>query len=161
MKLKAVVFLGLVTASLSAYADWQYTKWGMTPDELVAAAKNAKQSISKSKHPDLISRGWLFEGEYRTNIYRFKAIFIFSKNPEKLKSVSLQPSDKSQCNVLMADLIATYGPQVKHNKLSTGDLLTWNDAVKKNEVQLVIDPSICFVTYNDTKQSAPEPVSGL
>ena len=33
--------LGLGTLAAGARADWEYTRWGMTPDQVVAAAKNA------------------------------------------------------------------------------------------------------------------------
>ena len=35
----------------AAKADWEYTKWGMTPDQVASAAKNRTRK-SSDLHPD-------------------------------------------------------------------------------------------------------------
>ena len=40
MKLFGIALALVSCGAIAAKADWEYTKWGMTPGQLVSAAKN-------------------------------------------------------------------------------------------------------------------------
>jgi hypothetical protein len=95
MKLR---LLGIVLAltccgAIAAKADWEYTKWGMTPQQVLAASKNlAKDSTDLS--PDSDGNVTKLVAPFKGGKFAFQAEFGFDA-ADKLASVTLVLYDKS------------------------------------------------------------------
>ncbi len=62
----AVIAVGLAFSTTAANADWQYTKWGMTPDQVIEASTGQAERITpltreyrlRGKLGSLVSQFW-------------------------------------------------------------------------------------------------------
>jgi hypothetical protein len=144
MSLKTpMVFGALLTFSAPAFADWQYTRWGMTPDEVAAAAKG--QAPLNSGTPGQTMEGYVVGnvGTYQTMTREFSVVFYYQS--EKLSRVQLKTS--GDCFPLMNELRATYGHPNFDNRSPVVRQLTWRDHDGGNTVTFSgMDPS-CSILY--------------
>src|ERR1700691_5407543 len=93
MKLFGIA-LALVSCGASAVkADWEYTKWGMTPGQVASAAKNLTRK-SSDLHPDSDGNVTKLVAPYRSGKFPFEAQFGFDA-ADRLSSVTLVLNDKS------------------------------------------------------------------
>src|SRR5271154_7058539 len=77
----------------AAKADWEYTKWGMTPQQGVSASKNlAKEGADL--HPDSDGNVTKLVAPYRSGKFSFEAQFGVEA-ADRLSSVTLVLNDKS------------------------------------------------------------------
>jgi hypothetical protein len=136
-----IVFYLLTTSP--AVADWQYTKWGMSIDEVMRASGNALRAPTpKEKHdhtlsfadrslkdlaPDLI-------GNYNTDSFRFNAVFYFGGNQKTLSRIELHLIDHSKLRPLLAALRSLYGEPLQSSNDSTSSMMRWRDEKNSNEV---------------------------
>lgn len=127
--LSAAAFAVVSLGAGSAHADWSFTKWGMTPDQVIKAAKG-KASANPGDEGDRIMgmdrgvAGGPFAFEGRT----FTADFYFDPGGGGLRVARLNMVDQSQCDALGAALEAKYG--ASSNKYH-GE---WLDSASGNKV---------------------------
>ena len=76
-----------------AKADWEYTKWGMTPQQVVSASKNLATE-SSDLHPDSDGNVTKLVAPYQSGKFSFEAQFGFDA-ADRLASVTLVLNDKS------------------------------------------------------------------
>lgn len=94
----ALIVLALAN---SARADWQNTRWGMTPQQVMKATGGATiQNASGLEMP------------YTTGPYRFRAQFIFDGSG-RLEMVDLHLENLEMAFQLMGDMKAKYGKPVE------------------------------------------------
>src|SRR5580692_3071357 len=134
-------FLGIVLAlaccgASAAKADWEYTKWGMTPQQVVSASKNLAKAGS-DLHPDSDGNVSKLVAPFQSGKFSFEAQFGFDA-ADRLSSVTLVLNDKSTdmhmdmdsmemddksmqmdkdqgiCHDLDLNLNTTYGPPPYH-----------------------------------------------
>jgi hypothetical protein len=133
--------------STSAFADWQYTKWGMTTEEVITASGN---KASKPTKPNTIKDGHivnLLSAPYNTERFKFKADFWFGKKSRQLEMVKLDLIDLDQCPSLIGELKGIYGTG-EFKKLSFGDSYKWRDQENKNNIYLLDVPNgFCNLDY--------------
>jgi hypothetical protein len=88
---KLYVAIALLMLTTSARADWQYTRWGMTPDDVVAAsngkARRAEPGLGREGEILPPGSGRLAEAETKISGVRFYIQFLFRK--ERLVMVQL------------------------------------------------------------------------
>ena len=88
------IALALISCSTSAAkADWEYTKWGMTPGQVVIAAKNLARK-SSDLHPDSDGNVTKLVAPFQSGKFAFEAQFGFDA-ADRLSSVTLVLDDKS------------------------------------------------------------------
>src|SRR6202046_282894 len=93
MKLLGIVLALACCGASAAKADWEYTKWGMTPQQVVSASKNlAKQG--SDLHPDSDGNVSKLVAPYQSGKFAFEAQFGFDA-ADTLSSVTLVLTDKS------------------------------------------------------------------
>jgi hypothetical protein len=87
-RLLALTLLWPFTAS----ADWQYTTWGMTPEQVQKASKGVAVETTAKELKDNSPAGGGYTAKltapYKTDAFQFKAWFIFDKE-DKLSQVTL------------------------------------------------------------------------
>ena len=149
------VFIVTAAAALfgsAAQADWQYTRWGMTMDEVVVASKGR---ATRPKKPNTVEDGSilnLLSAPYTANRLKFKAEFWFAEEDRRLSSVRLSLIKISQCPDMRGALTNVYGPAEK-SKTSLGEFLRWWDRDNGNDILLMDYPdAICSLNYKPIKK---------
>ena len=156
----------------AAKANWEYAKWGMTPQQVASASDNQTKAGS-DLHPDSDGNVSQLVASYQSGKDLFEAQFGFDP-ADKLASVTLVLDDKSAsmemdmdmasdmkmdhgpCRDLRTSLEVTYGrPQGG----GTADMLytieTWQDQKNSNNVKYtVLYGTGCFVQYSAIKAAA-------
>jgi hypothetical protein len=169
MKLCGIA-LALVSCGATAVkADWEYTKWGMTPGQVVSAAKNLTRK-SSDLHPDSDGNVTKLVAPYQSGKFSFEAQFGFDA-ADRLSSVTLVLNDKSAgmdmdmgadmnmdqgvCHDLQVSVKTTYGPpQGGGSAHMQYSIETWQDQKNKNNVTYtVLDGVGCYVQYSAIKSA--------
>lgn len=110
--LAMALFLGFVHPAM---ANWQFTRWGMTPDQVIAAS-DGKASAMSAEDSRARSAGKLTakaEMPYITGDYAFRADFSFDPN-DKLAEVKLDLKQGS-ISTLRVALEQKYGTPFKRD----------------------------------------------
>ena len=168
MKLLRIVLALVCCGASAAKADWEYTKWGMTPGQVVSASKNRTRK-SSNLHPDSDGNITKLVAPYKRGKFSFEAQFGFDAT-DRLASVTLVLNDKSAgmdmgadmnmdqgaCSDLRVSVNTAYGPPqgggAAHMQYS---IETWQDQTNKNKVTYtVLDGVGCYVQYSAIKSAA-------
>lgn len=129
-KLLPLTALALTLVSSAAKADWQYTKWGMNPDEVVKASEGkvlqCTSEICDGHQPTGVSSDIaLLFAKYSAGKYPFHAFFYFDKKSRGLTIVNLNLVDRSLVLPLGADLKARYGEPSEQSRTSVTRDMQW------------------------------------
>lgn len=140
----ALTLAASIIASQSAQAGWQYTNWGMTPEEVIKASHGAAKPLASPGKP--IS--WSYQTVYPLLTADFVALGMklkveFAFDAERhLQDVVLKREHKSDCSPLLVAVLATYGVR------SATSPHTWWDEKNDNIVYLEsAPPLLCQVSY--------------
>jgi hypothetical protein len=128
----------LICVAPNAQADWEYTKWGMTPAQVVAASHGAVHLIKPERRlgptgPDIETRA---EGSFTDGKLRLNVSFGFAGHGGGLVLVSYLVQDASQNMLLRDRLVHAYGPPAPSGDADMGS------GVWRHAGQDVIDLSI-------------------
>lgn len=152
-----IVVAGLVLGVFSpALADWQYTKWGMTPEEVVAASGGmARPDPHRNKHRTDSTES-LLAAPYAAAGFEFDATFQFSRSSQRLERVHLDLIDTSRCSDLIGALRSRYGEPESESKLPVLVMITWRSDDMPDQVALVAIESVasggfsnCQIQYHE------------
>lgn len=115
--------------SINGHADWQYTSWGMTVDEVidasggVAMAVPEEEGIGKSMSSDIVK----LTAPYSAGDFAFTAYFAFDVVDNTLIRVTLELHDKSKSHDLHGALRSRYGEPESKNQFYTSTFTLWYD----------------------------------
>jgi hypothetical protein len=110
MRVIAAVIGILGLAITPAIADWQYAKWGMTADQLLAASKGQmKRCGAACDKQRTESETALLYTTYQSGEFPFTAFAFFSNQSKQLLYISLRLDDPAKAYQLIAALKAKYG----------------------------------------------------
>jgi hypothetical protein len=146
-----VGLLAFVSASPS-FAHWQYTRWGMTLDEVHAAAPGrvVDRDVPGASTPDSRIRAGT---SYSASGLSFIAAFGFN-SAGGLNRVTLGLVETSRCTDLLQSLRSVYGAPDRGSVVSSAVAYgaTWRDEQGGNLVNFLrigdaAQPSSCEVTY--------------
>jgi hypothetical protein len=124
---------------------WQYTRWGMSPREVVLASKGAfpliADSLGKGKKGLVVGN----VGSYYAGTRHCSAKFYYAESG--LYDVTLEPKNSKECENLKADLTGVYGQP--SNKLDNFWLSAydWIDAANNNAITLSEFGGNCSLVY--------------
>ena len=165
MKRFGIALVLICCGAGAAKADWEYTRWGMTPDQVAGAAKNQTKK-STDLHPDSDGNVTRLVAPYKNGKFSFEAQFGFDA-ADKLSSVTLVLDDKTAgmdmgadmhmnrgtCGDLRESVTAQYGPrQGGRSAHMQYSIQTWQDAKSKNNIKYtVLDGVGCYVQYSVIK----------
>jgi hypothetical protein len=150
--------------------DWEYTKWGMTPQQVVSASKNLATEASDLR-PDSDGNVTKLVAPYQSGKFSFEAQFGFDAT-DRLASVTLVLNDKAAgmdmgadtnmdhgvCYDLLVSVNAAYGPPQGGGSVHMQySIETWQDQKTKNNVTYtVLDGVGCYVQYSAIKLAAAD-----
>lgn len=125
----AALIAGALLISAPAAANWQYTKWGMTVDQVAAASKGQMKRCSAvcDKQTTSTSTALLY-GPYQSGNLPFTAFAFFDNTSKKLVSISLRLDDPSKGNELIGALRAKYGEPASESRTQVLYLMVWRPA---------------------------------
>jgi hypothetical protein len=86
----------LVGASLPAQADWQFTHWGMTPEQF---AKTAGPKAIRVKEKS----GIAFEMPYTSDFFQFDAKFLFRKSGLAVVDLKLKRGNPGDLHKMLVE----------------------------------------------------------
>jgi hypothetical protein len=139
----------------AAGANWQYTKWGMTPEQVQSAAKGKLSPVATPGCAACTSIP-LLAGDYVVNGQVFRARFEFTDGTALFKVVLAMPSTGRTwgCNDLFDSLIRRYGAPAWQAPL-TGDgslpNARWLDSRDNNTVSfndVSLQTGMCEIQYS-------------
>jgi hypothetical protein len=152
--MRIIVAIRLLWA-MPAYADWQYTKWGMTPEQVVDASGGSGSKIPLSQQGGKSRLGFtaLLVGRYTLGDFSFDLDFQFAKTGLEMVAMELTPYSYDRCKRLENTMLSKYGSPFEGERGdSLGPLNTrmvWHDRQGGNSVLFsnVREVKVCHVTY--------------
>lgn len=147
MRLVCVVFVTLISSGTPGQAHWQYTKWGMTPQQ-VEAASTGTVRVS-SDNPDKKVEGFTIgnEGSYSVGSIQLSATFYYKSGG--LQMVKLSAESDPTCFALGSQLGGQYGEPSAAQNAGFFQKKTWKDGERGNRVEYFSTGDYCTVTYSD------------
>ena len=123
----------------AANADWQYTRWGMTPEQVQSAARGKLSPPTAQDACSACSSAPLLTGAYSAGGQQFRVSFEFSEGKTLSAVVLATPSTGRTwgCNDLFDSLSLKYGVPVARAPLSGDGTLPnsrWLDQHDDNTV---------------------------
>ena len=113
----------LIAFSCAASADWQYTKWGMTVDEVVEASGGKATKIDDSRRDSEMEKA-MATAPFVAGDFVFEAGFMFGKRDLKLQTVKLKLKEGNGYS-LYAALVNRYGKPDTKDKTEVTELAKW------------------------------------
>ena len=151
--LAASVLAGSV---VPACADWQYTQWGMTPDQVTAASSAAAQPNPDRK---LDADGGLkaaLTAPYQGAAIPFTAVFLFDAQ-NRLQVVNLNPVGGIACPVIVQALVVNHGAPENHADPLQAKALRWHDGDNDNLVVYAdLGGGNCTIQYSRLPPTRPD-----
>ena len=143
----AVVFaLACATIASPAGAHWQFTKWGMTPAQVIEAS-NGTASVGDGAKAGRGDDTVAAIGTYVAGEATFTTKFWFGH--QGLSMVALQLRDDGKCLDVQRDLLAKYGEPVEKTGGSGLQRRMWADRPSGNRIGLLTtDVGFCQVEYS-------------
>ncbi len=139
-----VAVLGMATP---AWADWQYTQWGMSQAE-VQAASNGTAVVNQDRTLDALDLKAGLTAFYRGDKRPFTAVFLFDLAGQ-LATVTLNPTDRISCDPIRHSLDAHYGTPAAVDQQKYGATARWNDVEGDNVVVFLdLGHGNCSIQYS-------------
>lgn len=131
----------LFSSQTIATADWQYTRWGDTPEQVQRASAGMVAPYNDRKRDTPLLSAKL-AGMYKAGSTIFTAYFSFDKD-DHLAAVDLQAERGVNCDLVVFELTKSYGPPQDR---SPHGLMKWWD---KNNGNVVIYTNYgsCAIRY--------------
>jgi hypothetical protein len=124
----AMIVIPVCLWPVTAFANWQYTKWGMSPEQVVSASHGIATVTSdqerRSNDPVGSTDTTLLSAPYQSGSYKFTAYFYFSKE-SRLSFVELHLVS-GDSNSLIGSLRNKYGNPTSEDNSSVLTSLSWD-----------------------------------
>jgi hypothetical protein len=101
--------VGLLIAP-AVYADWEYTRWGMTPEQVVAASGGKAKLLPEEKRPRVPPLVTAATGEFNDGAMQLRSVFSFNIERGGLACVSYGVLSPDQNGTFRTALVSRYGP---------------------------------------------------
>lgn len=138
--------------AVNAHAEWEYTEWGMSPDEVVAAATTQGIDVDWVHEASPLPSGGtkLLVSEHRAAGHLFDVDFIFQD--DRLNVVGLSSSTPERCGELARALVQTYGEPEFQERIYSATNYRWRDVESGNVIQLLdMGGRACRIVYRPTE----------
>ena len=145
--MKGLFSSAIVMAATPALADWQFTRWGMTIEEVIVGAggkTTINEDRSKDTSEELVS---LLRIDHTSGGFDFVAFLEFDRN-KTLARVSLEPKSSDTCGKLPFALSSTYGPPQTKSGNAVSEVLKWWHAETGNVVTFFQIGADCWLIYS-------------
>jgi hypothetical protein len=148
----------LALGSTPARADWQWTHWGMTPQQVIAASNGQAHAVQGSDTQRVFKMDWRAAGSIEEAGATFELGFYFDPATDGLKVVRYNLNDPSPCPALKEKLVRELGePRDESRTLQSLSTVThafdWDDDRRGDAVTISwLGPvgalrGMCIVTW--------------
>ena len=150
MRLLLAVCALSVVAAVHARADWGYTRWGMSPEQVVSASGDKAKSVAP------IDRGLgriLLQGEDVIEGMTFTSSFVFRERKLTAVELALDRCAQDQQAKIQALLMRRHGAPLMAVQEGAALARMWNDA-SSGEIIRYAAPSgtgRCDVSYRTSR----------
>lgn len=103
----------------AAKAEWEYTHWGMTVSEVLAAAQGKAQATKADKDSEIWGQSQLAAGQFIQRGLTYKVGFYFDKKTRLLTMIDLTP-ESDDCDDADDNFVSLLGKGVVSHR-STND----------------------------------------
>lgn len=103
------IILTILLAPLQARADWAYTTWGMTPEQVVEASGGAATLVPPAERREAAGRELGAQGNFKDGHILLHVLFGFDAKTHGLTCVFYNVADKAQNARLKYRLTERYG----------------------------------------------------
>jgi hypothetical protein len=144
--LPAILAFAVCGIATSARANWAFTHWGMTPEEVVAASGGAAHVLPPNERTRYDELHWELsvKGHYREGPLAYQMGFMFDTETHRLKCI-LYNATGDDVRPLTENLIAKLGKPQKDSDFGSVRDMTWTHG---DEVELAINQQpAAAVTY--------------
>ena len=104
------ICLAAILAAPAARADWEYTRWGMTPEEVVAASRGRAELLPEARRPRIPPLVTAATGDFMDGAVRLRTVFSFDIEGGGLACVSYGVRDKADDEGFKTLLLRRFGP---------------------------------------------------
>jgi hypothetical protein len=134
--------------STPAFAGWQWTQWGMTPDQVKAAAAPGTVGPYNDPKLDTPAAATRLVTNYYTKLYAFSVAMSFDRRSQGLSQVRLllnEGGDRNHlmCAELYGEMQRVYGDP---DRAASPRLSVWRDAAHDNLITLDANQG-CWLVY--------------
>ena len=131
-----IIAIGIILSATTANADWRYTKWGMTTDQVVESSKGKAHKV-KSLTREHRQRGKWVRSTHDMDGMAFNVVFRFDPSSGLLHKVDLKLKNNNRCDDLVS-IIKTKHPESTAKKISRGwNSLSWSEPASNMQVRFV------------------------
>jgi hypothetical protein len=104
--------LGLAAMLLAppALADWQYTRWGMTPEQVVAASRGKVALLPEARRPRVPPLVTAASGKFTDGTLVLRTVFSFAIAGNGLECVTYGVRSRDDDEAFKALLTRRFGP---------------------------------------------------
>ena len=154
----AVIAVGLMFGATAANADWEYTKWGMIPDQVIEASNGQAKKIEPLTREYRLRGKWV-RSFYKSAELEFDVVFRFDLNSRGLHKVHLKLQDKSHCDSLASMLKTRYGDSNAKVIMAGWRIFSWNDyksnlRIRYIEGRIGGSPVSCGMKYTSARSGS-------
>ena len=157
--MRQIVAVSIVLFALNSpsYADWEYTSWGMSPEQVLAASAG-----KASKNDDVEERSTddafgLLKAPHNAGKFKFEVIFLFDKVSNKLTTVNLQLMNHNVGHDLHGALMTKYGAPISTQDDEIVGASVWRDEEQNNTISwLRIGTDYFSLQYKPIKSEQTE-----
>lgn len=133
-----------VMTPTDSHADWQYTRWGMTPNQAIAASngqlRRCDPQACKGKDATGDSNTVQLFGDYVSGQFNFTVFLYFDNRSSKLSYVTLQLKTPEKAIALLRALRKKYGEPSRRARegefVNIFKIFVWQD--QNDWIQLMI-----------------------
>jgi hypothetical protein len=135
MRVMIIALIAILAMPPVARADWAYTKWDMTPDQVVSASKGSVAIIPKEERDNFpgIPLDNAARGSFSDGALKLDVAFAFDTKTNGLVCVYYRVLDPRQDGILRDSLIKRYG---------AGHHTSAQEATSKNEEYSWVTPDL-------------------
>lgn len=117
-----------------AHADWQYTKWGMTPEQVVAASGGRAKLLPAKQRPRIPPLETAASGEFQDGALELRTTFSFNIDGGGLACVFYGLTSEAGGEAFKTSLISRYGQPHSNSGLPAIGLQTLNWKTATDEI---------------------------
>lgn len=99
----------IVLHAAQARADWAYTKWGMTPEQVAVASKGEASVMTKREKIEAAHMETAVQGTHTDGALKLRTAFQFDTETSGLRCVLYAPQNSEQDELLKQALTKQYG----------------------------------------------------
>jgi hypothetical protein len=145
--LKVICIAVLLLAASPANAGWQYTRWGMTPAQVLTASNNTLRppTPDEQRGQTVVGLAPSLTGRFDNRSFQFNSYFYFGAPGSGLSEVRLTLLDYQKLPSLLGVIQSSYGQPVEQDPgaiSGRGGTSRWRDEKNQNEMRLFLMPEI-------------------